>query len=321
MQENAPATDKKAPQNADIERFLISAGSLEMDFHFGLNELNKYLEDLRLLSLGVAFSELGIAQRRHESKPGLILPLDDAGTYRFVSRYNLNNPENPIPANSIALLKLSGVMRSESGISTPGISGMISDLREAYANDAIKGVIIETNSGGGESIAGTMLKSAIEERNKPVIGFGHVVASAAYRALSGADEIIGSSQSAEFGSIGTMISVDGSILNEYRQRYADFYGQGAPKKNAEHRAALMGDFSEIQKRVDDLTESFQNEIRNSRNLQGSAAKIAETLNGSMFDAVEAKKRGLVDMIGNMQTAVRRVYALEDKYKKMAKKGR
>ncbi len=300
-----------APVNADIEAFLMNAGSLEIDLQFGLKEYFAYLEDLRLLSVGLKFKDLGISERRHATFSQLILPHES--TY-MVSAWDLKDPEFRTPKDSIALLKLSGVMRSQSGISSRGVDAQINDLRLAYADENILGVVIETESGGGESIAGTKFKSAIGERNKPVVGFAHMAASAAYRALSGADEIIASGDSAEFGSIGTMISVDRKMLQKYGSRIADFYGSGAPGKNADFRAALSGDFSAIQTRVDGLTEAFQNEIRRDRDLRGSQAKINETVNGSMWNAIEAKQRGLIDMVGNMQTAIKRVKALRGKYK-------
>ena len=305
---------KTAPVNADIEGFLLHAGSLEIDFQFGIMEYFRYLEDLRLMSLGFEFKDLGIWQRRESARPSLIIPNSAAGgTYNFVDKFALNDPESEIAKGSIALLKLNGVMRAQSGISSPGVDRLITDLRAAYANEKIAGVIVETNSGGGESISGTMLKSAIQERNKPVVGFGHLVASAAYRALSGSDEIIASGNGAEFGSIGTMVTIDQKTLEKYRERFVDFYGAGAPGKNEDFRAAVAGDFSGIQRRVDKLTASFQEEIARERQLQGGKETKKETINGSVFSAQDAKKRGLVDMVGTMQTAVKRVNALRVKY--------
>jgi len=305
---------QSAPVNADIEGFLLNAGNLEIDFQFGMQEYFMYLEDLRLMSMGVKFKDLGIWQRRESARPSLIVPNSaDAGTFKFADKWDLYDPESQIAPGSIALLKLQGVMRAQSGISSPGVDRLISDLRAAYANDKIAGVIVETNSGGGESLSGTMLKSAIQERNKPVVGFGHLVASAAYRALAGADEIIASGNGAEFGSIGTMVSIDQKILDKHRKRFSEFYGEGAPGKNQDFRAAISGDFSGIQRRVDNLTEAFQQEIASERALRGGTETIKETLNGSVFSANDAKKRGLVDMVGTMQTAVKRVNALKGKY--------
>lgn len=301
------------PYNSDIEAFLLNAGSLEIDVQFGLTEYFRYLEDLRLIGLGFKFKDLGISERRHSAMPRLVTGDGPGGTFRFVDNWNLRDEKFETPPGSIAVLKLQGVMRSQSGLSSPGVDRMISDLRTAYGNDNIIGVVIESNSGGGESLAGTMLKSAIQERNKPIVGFGHLVASAAYRALSGADEILASGNAAEFGSIGTMVTLDSKTLAKYRERYADFYGANAPGKNQDFRAAIAGDYSGIQRRVDDLTDAFQSEIKRDRQLQGGAAMVRETLNGSVFNAIESKKRGLVDMVGTMQTAVKRIKALRGKY--------
>lgn len=311
--EVAQIEQQQGHENRDIELFLSGNQNLEIDLQFGISELNRYLEDLQMLQLGVPFSELGIYARRQSKQPR-VMCLDAAndGTYSFASWRDLYG-RREIPQNSIALLQLSGVMRSQSGMSSPGIDSFVEDLMNAYNHPNVMGIIIETNSGGGESLAGNMLNSAIQDRNKPVVGFGHLVASAAYRSLSGADEIIASSEASEFGSIGTMISLDNKILNKYRSRFADFYGGSAPGKNSDFRAAISGDFSGIQKRVDELTLSFQNQIKASRQLRGSESTINETLNGSMFNAIESKKRGLVDMVGTMQTAVKRVKALRGKY--------
>jgi len=314
--------DKPAPpqerRNRDIEAFLSLNECLEIEVEFGFRELNRYLQDLALLSMNVNFSELGISRRREEKQAKVLLFSEasnsgqEPGTYSFASWRDLYFKKE-IPPGSIAVLSLTGVMRSESSLSSPGVDSMIEDLRNAYNHPNVQGVIIETNSGGGESLAGTMLKSAIQERNKPVVGFGHLVASAAYRALSGADEIISSSEYSEFGSIGTMVTMDSEFLNAYRARFSDFYGSGATGKNFEFRQALAGNYTPLQLRVDELTAKFQDEIKRDRPLRGERASIAETVSGKVFDGQESKKRGLVDGIGTMQYAVKRVRSLSKKY--------
>ena len=297
-------------QNRDIESFILSSGELEIDFLFGVSEYAHYIEDLRLLSMGLGFQELGISERRAACRPRMLV--EWAGTYRFADESTISD-ESKTANGSIALLQLRGVMRADSGLSSPGIDSLITSLRDAYANENIAGVIIESTSGGGESMAGNKLANAIGERNKPVVLLGHLAASAAYRVGAAADEIIAAGDAAEFGSIGTMVTLDSQILNTYRERFQDFYGAAAPRKNGEHRQAIAGDFSGIQELVTRKTVAFQQEIARARPLRGNEARIAETLNGSVYDALEAKSRGLVDMIGNMQTAVKRIQALRGKY--------
>ncbi|TXH43973.1 MAG: hypothetical protein E6Q97_33395 [Desulfurellales bacterium] len=296
--------------NPKIEAFLTANTRLEIEFDFGFSEFNRYLEDVALVQSGVPYAELGISERRASFRPLIIA--SDASAYRLTDDVFYESDTKP---GSIALLKLSGVMRTEGGISNPGIEGLANQLRAAYANDNIAGIILETRSGGGESLSGSLLKSVLSERNKPVIGFAHIAASAAYRALSGTDEIIASSDAAEFGSIGTFYTIDEKTLSEYRERFKDFYGSNAPNKNGAFRAMLGGDYSKIQKEADELTARFHEEIAKDRPLQGSAAKIADTLGGGMFDARDAKKRGLIDGIGNLQYALKRLEALKPKYKK------
>lgn len=302
--------DNRLKVNRDIEGFLMTSELLEIDFDFGFQELNRYLQDVIMLGQGFKFEDLGIGERRNACLPKILVPGET--TYRTVDRWDIMDVETT-PRGSIALLKLSGVMRSQSGLSSPGVDRLATDLRNAFHNENVKGVIIETMSGGGESMAGTLLKSAIQERNKPVVIFGHLVASAAYRAATGADEIIGSSPQAEFGSIGTMISLDKKVMEQYRKRFTDIYGTDVPNKNGEFRAAIMGDYTGLQRRVDQLTREFHAEIKKDRVLQGTPDFIKETLSGAVFNAIDAKRRGLVDAVGNMQFAVRRINALQSKF--------
>lgn len=301
-----------SPLNLDIEQFLMSSQLLELDFEFGLQQMNMYLQDLMMIRAGGKKMVVeNIRARAAAAQPRLIVPSENAAGFTLVDKCDMM--AGNVPEGSIALLKLSGVMRTQSGFSSPGVDRLATDLRAAYNNTNIRGIVLETLSGGGESMAGNVLKSALSEKNKPVVGWGHLVASAAFRALTGTDEIVLSSMSAEVGSIGTMISMDTKELNKFRERFTEFYGSDAPNKNGEFRKAMAGDFSAIQERVDILTREFHAEIKRDRPLQGDAAKIKETLSGAMFNATEGKKRGLVDAIGNLNFAVRRVNALKSRY--------
>lgn len=301
------ASDNQQGQNRDIEHFMLGTGAVAIEQGFAMAELHQYLQDLALLNHGVPYKELGIWQRRASFAPAYI------SAEGFATAQELQSG-NPIQVGSIALLKLAGVMRADGGISNPGIGQLASDLRAAYDNKSIAGIIIETNSGGGEVLAATILNSALSERNKPVVGFAHMAASAAYWALANTDEIIASGDASEFGSIGVMVTLDKKAMDDYRARFSEFYGATAPNKNAHSRAAFEGDFSLFQTKTDEMTKSFQDAIAGVRPLRGSQTAIKETLSGKMFAATDAKKNGLVDSIGNLRYAVARVKSLKSKYK-------
>lgn len=295
--------------NRAIEAFLANAGQLEIDFNFGSRQLARYLEEIMLLESGVEFEDLGIKERRYACKPRFL----EVSGGKLVNRFDLMYGEDKPPENSIALLQLRGVMRAESSLSTPGIDSLVNAMRVAYSEKNIMGIIVETATGGGESDAGMIFQSAVSEKNKPVVCFGHLVASAGYRALAGADEIIASSEGAEFGSIGTMLSIDQKFLNKVRKRYMDFYGEGSPGKNEEFRKAIAGDYSQLQNLVNEKTKSFQEQIIKLRGLEWRT-DAQNTVSGKIFPAIEAKNRGLVDIIGNMNLAVARVRSLAKNYK-------
>jgi protease IV len=307
-------TEQRAKPNRDIETLLASGSMLEIEPLFALSQLETYLSDLAALNMGATYSDLGISERRHSNRPAIFQVEDAAkGIYSFASPFQLDWEPETIRPGSVAKIGISGVMRSQSGLSSPGAESTVRYLRAAYAHPNIDAVILEINSGGGESLAGNMIANALSERNKPVVSFAYFAASAAYRVAAQTDEIISAGTEAEFGSIGTMISMDTELINEYRKRYTDLYGQTAPGKNAEFRAAMAGNFAPLQGRVDELTTRFQDKIKQLRPLRGPERMKSETVNGSLWGADDAKQRGLVDMIGNIQTAVQRAYALRTKY--------
>lgn len=285
--------------NNAIELMLASNPVWEINEAFGYAQLNGYLSELAMLSGGVQFSELGISEKRHAGLPRIV-----GVSGNIVTSQNIQN-RDVIRPGSVAVLKLQGVMRSQDGLSSYGMDSFTGWLRDAYENPNIDAVIIEAESGGGETMAGTKLQLAVSERNKPVIGFAHMAASAAYRGLLGVDELIGAGDAAEFGSIGTFIPIDKKMLDVYRERFQFIYATQSPNKNAGERALFNGDTSELQAYVDRLTAQFHNEVKSMRSLTGNDKEVKHTLSGAMFSATEAKQLGLIDSIGNFQYAMKR----------------
>lgn len=295
---------------------LLSFDALCIEMGSGLRLLNAYLHELSLVASGVPYAELGIGERRRASVAVTVIMPDANGEYTIKSedRGLLSNPSLTKP-QSIAVLKLSDVMTTKDGVSSYGVGMLDSQLRAAYANDNIGAVIMDTNSPGGEVTAMQMLVGAVEDRNKPVIGFGRFVASAAYGTLAATDEIIASDKMAQFGSVGAVITLDKSFLEFYKENFLSFYGEDAPGKNAEWRAALDGNFGPIQEVANKATKDFQGQVMKQRAITGGEAYQKTTLSGAMFDAVEARRRGLVDGIGTMNYAITRAMAWMQKGKK------
>lgn len=289
--------------NRDIESFLLS-GQFEIEEMWGWDQLADYLNELAALRAGTPFSELGISQRRQASLPGLIV-LGAAGQPKLVSSpYVLNNTAET-PAGSFAHLRLQGVMRSQDGMSSRGVTSLVNDIQAAYQNENIAGILLEVNSGGGESLAGTILQSALNNSHKPVVVLAHMMASAALRATLPATEIVASAEGAQAGSIGTFITLDKSFAQWYNAWYEDIYADKSSNKNRDFREFLAGNREALKKTINRSNQIFLDEVQAFRPLRRD---VEHTLSGAMFHAREAKSRGLVDSIGSFTYATQRLAA-------------
>lgn len=304
-----PIANGFTTRNPAIEAILANS-ELAIEYQFGLACLNRYLTDLALLSSGADYKELGIEERRRASDPALII--QEKGAAVLIEDRGLLRNASMTPQGSVAVLRITGFMQTESSGGSSGVRGMrglAADLRAAYNNPNVAGVLLEINSGGGELLSFDVVRSALQQRNKPVVSHAYFAASAAYGVAANTDEIVALSEMSRVGSIGVVISVNRAALEKYTAEWLDFYGKGAPNKNGEFRAMQAGDFGPIQRVVDDATELFQNSIQGVRPLRGSEPKIKETLAGGVFQAREAKSRGLVDSIGGLEYALKRLQAL------------
>ncbi len=278
---------------------------------WGLQQVSALLMEVALMQAGVPYEKLGISERRHASEPELVMTASEKGTDRVLIGYRNYTTfkslvEADTPPGSIAHFKLSGVMRAESSASTRGVDALIQDLRFAYSNKNIDGIVLQVNSGGGDAMAAFQLRNAIQERNKPVVALVDYAGSGAVLSTANADEIIAAHEGTQVGGIGAFISINKKALAEYAETYVDVYSDDAPDKNKPVRDALNGDFTAMKGVVNKVSSQFRQVVMEGRQLKGSPEYIEKTLSGGMFDTAEAKRRGLVDLSGNLQTAVRRI---------------
>lgn len=288
--------------NRDIDKFIALSGEMEIDLQWGIQQMSDYLQELSVLEAGAKYSDLGIGQRRAESMPRILQSMS-AGP-RLVRDVQLQHSELT-PMGSFAHLRLSGVMRGQSGASNRGVDQLVQDFYDAFQNENIAGILLEVNSGGGESMAGSMLQSVIAESPIPVVAFAHFMGSAAVRATAPADEIIASSEGAQVGSIGTFVTLNKWMATYYKNYYDDIYADASTNKNAEWRALLQGNTEPLKAGINRSNDQFVAEVKQYRNLKHDPD---HTLSGAMFDAKEARRRGLVDGIGSFTYAMKRLEA-------------
>lgn len=281
--------------NRKIDNLILSFGEAHIDLEYGLRALNDYLHDLELLAAGVPYSNLGISSRRASSGPSLISIQ--------------NNQYEELPFSEIksrgglvSHLRISGVMRTEDGMSSRGMNSFADDLRTADQFPTVIAHVIEINSGGGQATAGAVAMNAIADAKKPVIVVGHTVGSAAYMATLGADRTYAATEASRFGSIGSFLTLDRNFAGWYRENFQDLYADVSVQKNKEFRAYLDGDTGPLQQMVNESAREFQQLVQSNRQLKGGDVKIKDTLEGGMFAAPMARRRGLIDGFATVNDA-------------------
>ena len=289
--------------NRDIENFILYSPGLYADKQWIMDQWSAYRAEVQLAGNDREMVIELVKERKRAQEPRLIsgtVNLDDAA---FRDKRGFGNN---IPANSIAHLTLTGVMRAQGGMSTRGINELVDDLNFAFNHPNIKGILLEANTGGGEATAGNMLKGALENAPKAVVVYAHFLGSAGVMGTLTADEIILSGSAAQMGSVGTYITLRKGAPEMYKENYQDVYASKSTRKNEGFRAWMSGNLEVLQRNIDEFNEEFLNEVATHRPISQRSGKKIFT--GAMFMAKEAKSMNLADGIGGFQYALKRLNA-------------
>lgn len=181
---------------------------------------------------------------------------------------------------------------------------VLEQIKLAKEDTNIKGVLFDVDSPGGAVAPSIEIAYAIKELNqiKPVIAYaGGTMASGSYYASIWANEIVANPGSM-IGSIGVIFqSADISKLAEkfgvkYQVIKAGKYKEmGTPFKSWE-----QFEKQELQNLIQETYELFVTDVSNARKLD--PRKHEEFADARVFNAASAKKVGLIDTVGTLQTA-------------------
>ena len=277
-----------------------------IDAQYGFSKLAWYNEMIAMVKAGASLSEIGFSEMREKTAP--VVVAQQANPIRVKSRWSLS--QDSYPENSVAVMSLSGVIRSEGGACSYGVNDQVEWLHAIYSNPSIVGILLEIDSGGGDLIASQKLKGALEMRNKPIVSYVHMAASGGYMAAAATDEIWAAGPSSEFGSIGVMAAFSRSALEEIGKDKLVIVGKDSPEKNKTFFDLTEGKTDGLQANIDLHTKIFHDFIKSSRNLKGD---VKDTLSGKMFATREAKANGLADGMTNFNKAMGRVLRLAKNY--------
>lgn len=213
---------------------------------------------------------------------------------------------------TIAVIHASGMIVPDAVVSPFSSASVITArkidraLRSALENDDVRAIVLHIDSGGGAVSTSELIHARILDAagEKPLIAYlGSVAASGGYYIAMGADSVVASANTIT-GSIGiyNMLFDTSELYNDRlgiyfetfkTHEHADLGSMTRPLTDSE-RAAL-------QRSVEDGYETFLERVGESRGL--TRDQVHEVGQGRVWTGREARDRHLVDLLGDLETAV------------------
>ena len=213
----------------------------------------------------------------------------------------------------IAVVPVEGVIGSQEttgALRTPAATPetLRDQLTQAAEDEGVEAVIIEVNSPGGGVVASDEMHQSIldfkEESDKPVVvSMDETAASGGYYIATAANSIV-ANETTLTGSLGVIFS----YLN---------YGEAADRLGLEEEVIKSGEFKDIgaptrepteeereilQELVMESYDGFVEVIVEGRGLPEE--RVRELADGRIYSGLQARELGLVDELGNLDTAAR-----------------
>ena len=213
-----------------------------------------------------------------------------------------------VQMNKIAVISLSGAIQESRRSSFFGGSAITPDevrsyLHRASADLTVRAIVIRIDSPGGDPSACQEIVYEMERVKKPiVISMRSMATSGGYYISAPASKIVAlpSTQTGSIGVITQIPDVKGlfdkiGVRMEVLKagKYKDMY--------AGMRALTDEEKALVQKTTDQIYEQFVDVIVKGRHMDRQ--KVLELADGRIYTGVEAKTLGLVDELGDVQTAI------------------
>ncbi len=208
--------------------------------------------------------------------------------------------------NRIAVIVGDGtIMDGEGGNGVVGGNRIASQIEKARNDKKVKAIVLRINSPGGSALASdNMWREVILTKGvKPIIAsMGDVAASGGYYMAMACDTIVAmpNTITGSIGVFGVLFQAK-KLLNDIGLTF-DVVKTGAYS----NLGSPTNEFSEgerriIQDGVEKVYEDFTTKAANGRNM--SVSEIKKLAGGRVWIGAEAKDIGLVDVLGDFQTAL------------------
>lgn len=207
----------------------------------------------------------------------------------------------------IAVIFASGTIDSGEGDEESiGSETTAKAIRKAYQDKNIKAIVFRVNSPGGSALASDVIwrEVSLAQKTKPVVvSMGDLAASGGYYISCVADTIVAQPNTitGSIGVFGLLFNIK-SLLNNKFGITTDIYKTGKfsdlgmpthPLSDAERQI--------IQNSVEKVYDTFTKHVAEGRNIEQSY--VDSIGQGRVWSGEDAKRLGLVDVLGNFDDAI------------------
>jgi protease-4 len=210
-------------------------------------------------------------------------------------------------AKKIAVIYANGEIGSGDGnddiIGSDRIAGAI---RKARTDSTVKAIVLRVNSPGGSALASDVIwrETVLAQKAKPfIVSMGDYAASGGYYIACAADTIVAQPNTitGSIGVFGLLFNAQEMFRNKFgitfdsvkTGKYADIGTLTRPMSDREREI--------IQEEVESIYGTFLQHVSDGRNM--NVADIDSIGQGRVWSGIDAKRLGLVDVLGGLNDAV------------------
>jgi len=231
---------------------------------------------------------------------------DDIPTINATDLGSLAKSKNLTSKNRIAVILAEGEIVSGSVDGVISSDKFAKEIRKARKDDDIKAIVLRVNSPGGSILASEVIWREMSEAKKvkPVyVSMGEVAASGGYYISAPADTIVAQPNTitGSIGIFGLWFNVQ-ELINDKLGVTTDVVttGELSDFMNVARQLTEV-EKTIVQKSIEDGYEKFISRVAEGRNMSPEAVK--EVASGRVWTGNQAKERGLVDVLGGLDTTI------------------
>lgn len=231
---------------------------------------------------------------------------DDISTINATDLGSVVKSKNITSKNRIAVIIAEGDIVGGNAEGVISSEKFAKEIRKARKDDDIKAIVLRVNSPGGSIVASDVIWREMTEAKKAkplIVSMGEVAASGGYYISAPADTIVAQPNTitGSIGIFGLWFNVKG-LLNEKLGVTTDVVKTGQLSDFMNPTRELMEvEKTIIQSSIEDGYETFISRVAEGRGMHPDSVK--KVASGRVWTGTQAKERGLVDVLGGLNTAI------------------